>query len=205
MTLKLITWNVQHGSAIYINTPNGKDIAIDLGADDNFSPLKYILSSGHTLDHVTITHPHMDHIDDILNFDLLSPGTLLIPRHLTEDDIRGGNPKPNQLAEAKTQKYLEIRRRYSKDVEPKEDVKLPQNNGGVTIQRFVPTQCSKGNLNNHSVVTVLGSVVIFTVIPAKAGIQRPLAANAYLPATGFRVPAFAGMTETDAWRPIFLN
>ena len=51
----------------------------------------------------------------------------------------------------------------------------------------------------------LGSVVIFTVIPAKAGIQRPLAANAYLPATGFRVPAFAGMTETDAWRPIFLN
>ena len=51
----------------------------------------------------------------------------------------------------------------------------------------------------------LGSVVIFTVIPAKAGIQRPLAANAYLPATGFQVPAFAGMTETDAWRPIFLN
>ena len=31
----------------------------------------------------------------------------------------------------------------------------------------------------------LGGVVIFTVIPAKAGIQRPLAANAYLPATGF--------------------
>ena len=52
---------------------------------------------------------------------------------------------------------------------------------------------------------VLGSVVIFTVIPAKAGIQRPLAANAYLPATGFWVPAFAGMTETDARRPIFLN
>ena len=52
---------------------------------------------------------------------------------------------------------------------------------------------------------VLGSVVIFAVIPAKAGIQRPLAANVYLPATGFRVPAFAGMTETDAWRPIFLN
>ena len=52
---------------------------------------------------------------------------------------------------------------------------------------------------------LLGSVVIFTVTPAKAGIQRPLAANAYLPATGFWVPAFAGMTETDAWRPIFLN
>ena len=62
----------------------------------------------------------------------------------------------------------------------------------LTIIPFVP-------------LMLLGSVVIFTVIPAKAGIQRPLAANAYLPATGFRVPAFAGMTETDAWRPIFLN
>ena len=56
-----------------------------------------------------------------------------------------------------------------------------------------------------SATVVLGSVVIFTVIPAKAGTQRTLAANAYLPATGFWFPAFAGMTETDAWRPIFLN
>ena len=208
MTLKLITWNVQHGSAIYINTPNGKDIAIDLGADDNFSPLKYILSSGHTLDHVTITHPHMDHIDDILNFDLLSPGTLLIPRHLTEDDIRGGNPKPNQLAEAKTQKYLEIRRRYSKDVEPKEDVKLPQNNGGVTIQRFVPTQCSKGNLNNHSVVTVLEYSGVKFLIPGdnespswEELLKRPEFRSA-IAGTDVLVAAHHGR-ESGFYRPLF--
>ena len=30
MTLQLLAWNVQHGSAIYIQTPNGKHIAIDL-------------------------------------------------------------------------------------------------------------------------------------------------------------------------------
>ena len=60
-------------------------------------------------------------------------------------------------------------------------------------------------LHKMNVTFLLGGVVIFTVIPAKAGIQRPLAANAYLPATGFWIPAFAGMTETDAWRPIFLN
>ena len=75
--------------------------------------------------------------------------------------------------------------------------------------------CGQSQDSGHSCVSpgsttrvgrgVLGSVVIFTVIPAKAGIQRPLAANAYLPATGFWVPAFAGMTETDARRPIFLN
>ena len=165
MTLQLIMWNVQHGSAIYINTPNGKDIAIDLGADDNFSPLQHILSKGHRLDHATITHPHMDHIDDILNFDPVSPGTLLAPKHLTESDIRDSNPKPNQLAEAKIQKYLEIRNRYSSPISPQEDIKSPQNNGGVSIETFIPYQSSKGNLNNHSVVTTMEYSGVKILIP----------------------------------------
>ena len=156
MTLRLVMWNVQHGSAAYIRTPNGRHIAIDLGADDTFSPLRHLWRNGvQKLDHVTITHPHMDHIDDILNFDLLVPGTLQTPKHLTEDDIRVGNPKPSQEAEAKIQKYLEVRRRYSNPVGPQDDVDLPQNNGGVSITTFVPRQSSTGNLNNHSVVTVL--------------------------------------------------
>ena len=156
MTLRLVMWNVQHGSAAYIRTPNGRHIAIDLGADDTFSPLSHLWRNGvKKLDHVTITHPHMDHIDDILNFDLLLPGTLQTPKHLTEDDIRVGNPKASQEAEAKIQKYLEVRRRYSNPVGPQDDVDLPQNNGGVSITTFVPRQSSTGNLNNHSVVTVL--------------------------------------------------
>ena len=30
MLLKFIVWNVQHGSAAYIQTPNGKHIVVDL-------------------------------------------------------------------------------------------------------------------------------------------------------------------------------
>ena len=170
MTLQLIVWNVQHGSAAYIQTPNGKHIVIDLGAGDasgnGFSPLKHLRQSGiRKLDHVTITHPHMDHIDDILNFDLLFPETLLTPKHLTEDDIRGGNPSPSQEAEAKIQKYLEIKRRYSSPVAPQTLVDLPQNNGGVSIQTFIPSQSSTGNLNNHSVVTVLEYSGVKILIP----------------------------------------
>ena len=165
MTLQLVVWNVQHGSAAHIRTPNDKDIAIDLGAGDGFSPLEHLWRSGRRLDHVTITHPHMDHIDDILNFDLVSPGTLLTPKHLTEGDIRGGNPKPNQDAEAKIQKYIEIRRRYSNPVGPQDDVDLPQNNGGVSIQTFIPRQSSTGNLNNHSVVTALQYGGVKILIP----------------------------------------
>ena len=56
--------------------------------------------------------------------------------------------------------------------------------------KFPPTGVADGGFQMYDYVLrsqayLLGSVVIFTVIPAKAGIQRPLAANAYLPATGF--------------------
>ena len=166
MSLRFIMWDVQHGSAALIRTPNGKNIVIDLGAGDAFSPLKNLKEAGiGQIDHVTITHPHMDHIDDILNFDVLTPGTLLSPKHLTEDDIRGNNPPLNQEAEAKIQKYLEIRQRYSSPVGPHDDVDLPQNNGGASIKTFVPWQSSKGNLNNHSVVTVIEYSGVKILVP----------------------------------------
>jgi len=159
-------WDVQHGSAALIRTPNGKNIVIDLGAGDDFSPLRSLKEAGiGHIDHVTITHPHMDHIDDILNFDVLTPGTLLVPKHLTEDDIRGNNPPLDQEAEAKIRKYLEIRRRYSSPVGQNEDVDLPQNNGGVSIRTFVPSQSSKSNLNNHSVVTVIEYSGVKILVP----------------------------------------
>ena len=165
MTLRIIMWDVRHGSATYIQTPNGKGIAIDLGADDGFSPLQHLCRSGLRLDHVTITHPHMDHIDDILNLDRVSPVTLLAPTRLGEDHIRRGNPMPNQEMEAKIQKYLEFRRRYSYPVEPQNDVERPQNNGGVSIQTFIPYLSSAGDLNNHSVVTVLEYSGVKVLIP----------------------------------------
>ena len=57
MTLKIIVWNVQHGSAAYIPTPNSKHIATDLGASEatngGFSPLAHLQREGISkLDHV---------------------------------------------------------------------------------------------------------------------------------------------------------
>ena len=166
MPLRLLVWNVQHGSAAYIQTPNGKHIALDLGAGDAFSPLAHLWQQGiRKLDHVTITHPHMDHIDDILNFDAMDPTTLWTPRHLTENDIRSGNPKPSQETEAKIRKYLEITGRYTGSVAPQDDVVKPENNGGVSVNTFIPSQASTGNLNNHSVVTVLEYSGVKILIP----------------------------------------
>ena len=166
MTLKFMMWNVQHGSAAHVQTPNGKNLAIDLGAGDNYSPLNSLRWAGlQSLDQVIITHPHMDHIDDILNFDQLAPKALTVPRQLTEQDIRAANPTPNPEAERKIRKYLEIKQRYSGPVSPQENALLSQNNGGVSIKLFTPQQSSKTNLNNHSVVTILEYSGVKILVP----------------------------------------
>ena len=171
MTLRFLFWNVQHGSAAYIRTPNGKHLAIDLGtgffADGTlFSPLEFLLAQGvNQLDYVTITHPHLDHIDDILSFDKLSPKMLVRPKHLTPEDLVVGHPALNDDALAKLVKYAEIDRSYQNPVEAHENIRLPANNGGVTIKQFSPYQCSRSNLNNHSIVTTFEYCGVKVLIP----------------------------------------
>lgn len=168
--LEFTFWDVQHGSAAYIRTPNGKNIVIDLGTgsygDSNisFSPLLHLKSKyGVTeLDAVIITHPHRDHLDDILNFDKLSPGILSRPKHLTEYDIRSGNRDQDK---AIIYKYLEINRRFNSPVGSSENPFLADNNGGVDIQKFTPTSCATTNLNNHSIVTVFNYAGLKMVVP----------------------------------------
>src|SRR5690349_15152955 len=90
--LEITIWNVNHGSAAYIKTPNNRHIVVDLGDADDFSPLQHLYRQGVAhLDVVVITHPHRDHLDDIFNLDLLSPRVLWRPNHLNETDILTGN------------------------------------------------------------------------------------------------------------------
>ena len=165
MPLTFITWDVQHGSAAYINTPNNKRIAIDLGAGE-FSPLRHILANGIAqLDEVIITHPHLDHIEDILNFDLLNPQVLARPNHLTDSDIWAGNQNASNEVQDKINKYREINNRFNASVNPTLNPEIPANNGGVTIERFHPTQCPTSNINNHSVVTIISYLGVKILSP----------------------------------------
>jgi beta-lactamase superfamily II metal-dependent hydrolase len=158
--LTCVFWDVQHGSATYINTPANEHLAIDLGvgsyqqANLQFSPLLYLKHRYRVqrLDGVVITHPHRDHLDDIGNFDTLSPRVLLRPSHLSDADVLGGNrPQDSPIIE----QYLAISARYNQPVTPAETPFRPPWSGGHTIATFTPTSCSPSNLNNHSVVTVL--------------------------------------------------
>ncbi|MFZ0091286.1 MAG: hypothetical protein WAL63_17385, partial [Solirubrobacteraceae bacterium] len=88
---------VQHGSATWLRMPNGENNVIDLGTGSvnngqaTFSPVDWIRRKhGVTrLDALVITHPHKDHIDDIVNAAGLRPHVLMRPR-LSASEIRRG-------------------------------------------------------------------------------------------------------------------
>ncbi len=170
MTLRFITWDVEHGSAAYIRTPNSKHVAVDMGArtagNASFSPLVHLMRSGVSqLDLVIITHPHLDHIEDILNFDKLSPRCLVRPEHLTENDIWAGNRNASPETQRIIRKYIEIGNKYTAPPRPYYNPSEPANNGGVSFQHFIPCQSSTTNLNNHSVVTVISYAGVKILLP----------------------------------------
>lgn len=157
-------WDVQHGSAAYVRLPDGKHMVIDLGTGDvsgnmsvpyqTFSPLTYLAQNYRIrqIDHVIITHPHKDHIDDIANFDRLSPLMLTAPRSIPEVDIRKGNRQGNS---PKIDAYLALLKRYSGAVAAIDSPILPTNTGGVKVEIFQPRNCATSNLNNQSLVVFL--------------------------------------------------
>lgn len=168
--VEMIFYDVQHGNATYIKTPNGKHVMIDLGIGDysghnqNFSPLEELWHryKVRRLHHVTITHPHLDHIDDILNFDAFSPMVFQTPRHLSDQEILNGIRSGDK---AKFNKYLEIRRRYNGNVSGENDIGVPESFGGVEFQYFSSPLLPHSNFNNHSIVTVISYSGIKIVLP----------------------------------------
>lgn len=159
--VELVFWDVQHGHAAYIKSPNNRHIAIDLGTGDysgknlEFSPLKHLKYKYgvNQLDYVVITHPHLDHIDDILNFDLLSPKVFCRPRHLTNAEVMKGVREQDK---EKFAKYCEINDRYVTNIDGgPNDPTIASNYGNMAISVFHSTSCPHDNFNNHSVLTVI--------------------------------------------------
>lgn len=168
MSLRIVFWDVKHGNAAYIKTPNGKHIVCDLGIGsyegngEEFSPLLHLKNKYgvEKLNWVIVTHPHKDHINDIMNFDEMSPTTFSRPRHLSEEDImKDVREQDKELFK----KYFEIDKLYSGKIQ--QDLRLPENTGGVSIETFFPTSCSASNINNHSGVVVISYAESTVIIP----------------------------------------
>jgi beta-lactamase superfamily II metal-dependent hydrolase len=170
--VEMVFWDVQHGHATYIKSPNNKHIVVDLGIgsyDDNntlFSPLTHIKEVYHVnrLDYVIITHPHLDHFDDILNYDKLDPLVFCRPKQFTDEEIL--HEEVRERDRPKFEKYLEINKRYSAPISDNDYRAIKaENYGGMDIKVFHPFQCSRNNFNNHSIVTVFSYADIKVVVP----------------------------------------
>lgn len=167
--LTYVSWDVQHGHASYFGMPNGNHTVIDLGTGSyggsgSFSPLKHLQNKYGVdrLDHVIVTHPHKDHIDDILNFEDLNPRVFTRPKHLAREDIM---EDVREEDEALFDKYFKINDRYDTPVSSEDSPKNPSNTGGASIQTFHPTECGSSNINNHSIVTVVEYLGVKFLIP----------------------------------------
>jgi beta-lactamase superfamily II metal-dependent hydrolase len=168
--LFFLFFDVQHGHATYIKFPNGKHWFIDLGqgsiqdTNETFSPLHHMryMYGVQQLNHLVITHPHHDHIADIGNLGLAPPRIVTAPRHLTDDDVRGGNQDADMEA---VEQYIALLAHYSYRVEPVASPSHANNTGGVAVEHFYPRNRARTNLNNHSVVTVMTYAGTKVLIP----------------------------------------
>lgn len=170
--LEINIYDVKHGNSIYISTPDGTQIIQDLGqgsydkSSEYWSPLEHLRDkwdiSG--FDYTVVTHPDLDHIEDILNLDDFKIGKFIRPFHLSRDkvvdNVRDSDRDiferyadlDTQLANVMSydQKRLEI---------------SPAETGGAEIEFFRPKDCSDSNLNNHSIVTVIEYADTKIVLP----------------------------------------
>jgi beta-lactamase superfamily II metal-dependent hydrolase len=169
--VQLIFWDVQHGNATFIRTPNNRTVLIDLGTGDysgkdlSFSPLLHLQKYyGLTqIDYLVITHPHLDHIDDIININLFSTKVFNRPRQLTNEEVL---KDVQQKDRAKFQKYCDLNSSYTIDITGgTNDENIVDNYGGMKMIFFSPLSCSHDNFNNHSIITIIEYAGIKIVIP----------------------------------------
>jgi competence protein ComEC len=156
--LEIVVWNVEHGSAIYAKTPNGRHILMDAGASSTFSPASW-LKELYDIDRAhlfILSHADTDHIRDIESVDkLLNPRTFLRNRTAPTDLIYPTYPPTTNPLKH----FLDFDSRYTADLPEDSPYRLrPESNwGGVRINTFYNTAPDKEfkKLNDYSVATFL--------------------------------------------------
>ena len=151
--LKLKFFDVKLGNATLIQTDK-INMLFDIGHDEDLETNPLFSFEGN-LDYLIITHPHEDHITGLSDIDLKKPKTLLrnknIPLDLINERINSTN---NSNIKKVYEKYLELNKKYTKDVTPFNDPTKPYNNGGLEIYSITPASDSK-DLNDYSITTIL--------------------------------------------------
>ena len=147
-------WDVQLGLAIHIKAPNGKYLVIDMGTGNwesgNTSPLSLLHNKD--IHYMIITHPHLDHIDDILQFNNIEPTVLWRAIAITNDEVMVG---VRDCDKPKFEKYCELNNRFTRAISSSEDPSTEEPFDGMTVDKYFTNLCDKSNFNNFSPVTIV--------------------------------------------------
>lgn len=164
LPLRILIHNVGHGQAVHMFTPVGQTVVIDLGRSANFSPLEWLKGQTSTIDHLTITHPHGDHIDEILLLEKMgfTVRQFWRPRWFPRNEVYSQNQGSYK---SKLDAYFKMSDSYTAPIKESERVGNPSVSGGVSIKHYASNSCGVSNINNHSFVTVLDYRDVTVVIP----------------------------------------
>lgn len=157
--MKIIFYDVEHGSCCHIITPNGKHILIDVGSKSDSSIVdyinrKYYFGCGGYIDELIITHPHEDHIYDLPKlYRTLPPRVLYRPKAAFDIVPALDSAIHRQIADCANQ----MNRSYN---QPVSEEHVPTNdftNGGVHFDIIEPDErwCTKKDINTFSCIIVL--------------------------------------------------
>lgn len=175
--LKIELWNVGHGTAISVVTPRDQIVLFDLGKHHfsqakgsykSFSPLQHILKKypRKEIAALFITHPHMDHLEDLpLFFEENLHRSL---KHFYRPEKIGSQVLDELTQRAVAQNrssgkytkalalYKELNAQYKKPYIRKHSPLNPRNNGGVTFEVFRPVKAPEMDIDANSLVTIIG-------------------------------------------------
>ena len=159
-SFELIIWNVEHGSAALVRTPNERTIALDAGNSGNFSPAVYLASQYRikAIDHLIISHPDKDHISDLPNiYQYIKPKMLSRNKTIPKDAIY---PSGTTNLQEPLLTYKRMDEEYNTPLSGLNTLEPISNWGEVFVKTFYcsPSHFQDGrfeNKNNLSLLTYI--------------------------------------------------
>lgn len=156
--VEMLVFNVGHGNSVYLKMLE-KDVMLDCGADENggFSPSNWLKNKWNVtkLDYLQISHPHIDHIRDILNVDNnFHPKVFSRNRVITEQKIKEENDEVFDTHGDLIKKYLQFDSSYNGTLAPNEIPDSSEWSGGARVVTFSNTDQDM-NLNDLSLIAFI--------------------------------------------------
>lgn len=157
--MKIIFYDVEHGSCCHIITPNGKHILVDIGSKTEASIVdyinhKYYFGYGGSIDELIITHPHEDHIYDLPKLcRILPPRVLYRPKAAFDIVPTLYSAIHREIADCANKMNHSYNQPVSAEHAPTNELI----NGGVKFEIIEPdeTWCTKKDLNTFSCIIIL--------------------------------------------------